>query len=231
MIKPRNRGFTLVELLVVIAIIAVLVSTTAVMAPKIRKKGLQAKSVANMRQMMTLVNTYAMDHSNRMPAPAVKAEDSEAEKETYWFAYLQQEINGDELVRYTTDKWWLTNNSPFINPLFPKKSIKANAVGYAMNGLLATNLAESRDEKLDPDDAKYTPVSLAAIREPERTPIVMPHWSWSYKCDLREANDKKFEPFLVNNRLPVLFVDGHVETLSPKEYAKRKLDKAPQSKD
>lgn len=231
MIKPRSRGFTLVELLVVIAIIAVLVSTTAVMAPRIRKKGMQSKSVTNLRQMTTLLTSYANDHSNRMPPPVTPAKESEAEKDTYWYAYLQQEISNKELPSLVKDDWWKQNQTIFQNPLHPKKDLKYASVGYAMNTALAGNIAAARDEELDPADSKFTPVNLATIREPERIPIVMPHWSWGYTCDPREAADKRFKPYTVTDRLPVLFLDGHIDSMTPKEYAKKKLNLAPVKKD
>jgi prepilin-type processing-associated H-X9-DG protein len=33
--------------------------------------------------------------------------------------------------------------------------------------------------------------------------------------------------FLIDGKVPILFVDGHVETISPKDYMARKLDDLP----
>jgi prepilin-type N-terminal cleavage/methylation domain-containing protein len=223
MIKTRNRGFTLVELLVVIAIIAVLASTTAVMAPKMRKKGLQTKEITNMRQIMAMMNTYSIDNSNRFPPAATKGVDNDTGKDIYWFTQLQQAVNNDDLAKLAKNDWWKSNPSIFLNPLMPKNKISASTVGYAMNAALAVNIAKSRGDSLENDLSVYTPINIIGVREPERTPIVMPHWSYAYICNPKEAADKRFNDFLVNDRLPVLYMDGHVDSMTTKEYAKKEL--------
>lgn len=230
MIKPRihrSRGFTLVELLVVIAIIAVLASTTAVMAPRIKKRGQQAKEITNMRQITSLMTSYANDNSNRLPAPATRAEDNETGKNLYWFTHLEQSVNDTPYDKLTKDSWWQSSSSLLINPLHPKKDLRASSVGYAMNGALATNIAASRGEDLDLEDSKYTQVNLPSIRQPEKTPMIMPFWSWSYVCNAKEAADKRFAAYTVGDKLPVLFVDGRIESYSPKEYAKKRMFEIP----
>lgn len=228
MIKTQHRGFTLIELLVVISIIAVLSASAAVMAPKILKKGAQTKSVNSMRQMMSSFQLYANDHANRLPPPVTPAEESPAKKDTYWFTQLEYLTSGKELEQMLKDSYWKdAKNSIFINPMHPKRDVKASATGYAMNGVLAYNIAVNREEKMDPEDSVYTAVNLVTLKNAERIPIVMPHWTWHYTCDNREAADKRFEPYLAGSRLPVLFIDGHVETMTPREYARRGLNKLP----
>lgn len=228
MIKTRTRGFTLVEILVVIAILAVLAGTTAIMAPKILKKGKQAESIENMKQMTTLMMSHANDNNNRLPAPMTPAADNEeGGRDAYWHAVLQHEVSGETIDRYLTDRWWKENKSIFINPLHPKKDIKAKSVGYAMNAALGTNIALTRGEQLSIEESKVTGINTNTIREPERSPIVVPHWDWFYVLDSSESNSKKFEPYIINDRIPVLFLDGHIETMTLKEYTKRDLNKMP----
>ncbi len=228
MIKTRSRGFTLVELLVAIAIIAALVGTSAVMAPKILKKGQQTKMVANMRQMASAFTAYTIEHSNRLPPAVTPAEESEVRVETYWFMYLEQQLTGGSLEKFTKDAYWKSKNqSIFVNSMHPKKSLGKKSPGYGINLLLPVNIAESRGDTVLIEDAPFAAVNMALVRDPERTPIVMPHWEFAYKCDRVEASSKLFAPYTVNNRLPVLFLDGHTETMTPKEYVARKLDRAP----
>jgi prepilin-type N-terminal cleavage/methylation domain-containing protein len=227
MIKPRNRGFTLVEILVVIAILAVLAGTTAVMAPKIMRKGKQAKSVESMKQMVTLMNAHANDHGGRLPAPMTLAADNDAGRDALWHVVLQNEVTGGDLSLYLNDRWWKENDSIFLNPLHPKKDIKVSSVGYAMNAALGSNIARARGEELGIDESKTTGINLNAVREPEQSPIVVPHWDWFYVLNSGEANNKRFKDYVVNDRIPVLFLDGHIETMTPEEYSKRDLHQMP----
>ena len=224
----RARGFTLVELLVTIALIAGLAGLSSVFIPRAIRQAKQTKVTMAMKQMSSAFTAYATDHSNRLPPPVTKSSDSEAKVETYWFMYLEQQVAGGELEKYTTDSYWKgQNRSIFVNNMHPVKDLKRTSTGFAMNVLLAKNVALSRGEELDPEEYPYTTVNLATIKAPEKCAIVMPHWSYSYKCDQIESTNKRFAPYAVREKLPVLFLDGHIDPLTPKEYAKKKLDRYP----
>ncbi len=232
MTKTHHRGFTLIELLVVISIVAVLSTLAAVMAPKILKKGAQARSVTSMKQMASSLQLYANDNSNRLPAPMTPSTESEAKEETYWFTYLEQQTSNKDLESLLKDDYWKQNkDNTFVNPMLPKKSLKHDSVGYAMNGALATNVALARGEELDPELKLSTPVNLLTIPDQARTPIIRPHWTWAYTGEKKEASDKKLLPFLAGGTLPVLFLDGHVETMSPLAYASKELHLRPKPED
>ncbi len=232
MIKTHRRGFTLIELLVVISIVAVLSTLAAVMAPKILKKSEQTKTVQSMQRMASSLRLYANDHANRIPPPLTPASENEEKDDIYWFTYLEQQTSGKSIEDLLKDQYWKqTKTSDFVNPTIPKKNLKHNSVGYAMNGQLATNVALTRDEDLDPELALTTPVNLLTIRNPEKTPIVRPHWTWSYTGDKKEGADKKLLPFLAGGTLPVLFLDGHVETMTPVAYVSRGLHETPKPED
>lgn len=226
--KTRSHGFTLVELLVVMVIVATLAGLTTAFLPKALKKGTQTKSIQQMRQMSSAFELYAKDHANRIPPVITSADESEEKKETPWVYYLEQLNSGKELGDYFKDKWWQENKSSiYRNPLQPKKSVSAKATGYAMNEALAYNLAVSRGEKLDPDEAKYVGINLNSVTDGTKVPIIIPHWGWAYQGDKKEMADKRFEPYLVNDRIAVLFLDSHVDLMTPKEYASRGLNLVP----
>ena len=224
MAKTRNGGFTLVELLVVIVIIAVLGTLSAVIGPKILKRGRQASSITNMRQLNTYLVSYAGENSNRLPAP-VRLNDNE--QEIYWHMVLQGEVSGKSAETFLDDKWWKQNDSVVINPMVPKAQLNHKNPGYGMNAQLALNMAKLKGDDLALEDAVFTAVNLNNLSDTSRAPIIMPCWTWFYKCDDEDVNNPKWEAFTVSGKMPVLFLDGHTELLSPREYVGKKLNEAP----
>lgn len=68
-------------------------------------------------------------------------------------------------------------------------------------------------------------IPLAAIGDVARTPLISPAPDYHYGT-IKDKNPD-LEQFLINKQLPILFVDGHVETIYPKEYEARKLHLMP----
>ncbi|MBK1882863.1 type II secretion system protein [Luteolibacter pohnpeiensis] len=225
MAKTQKNGFTLVELLVVIVIIAVLGTMSAIIGPKILKKGRQSGSVANMRQLNTILHSYAADHSNKLPAPVYMSDN---DQEIYWHMILQQEISGDSLDKLMDDKWWKQNDSLLVNPLVTKSKITHKNVGYGMNAAIAQNIAKSRDEDLTLEDAVYTQVNLNTISDETQTPIIAPFWHWAYVITEDNVSNPKWEEISVTGKIPILFLDGHTDLMTPREYLSKHLDQKPQ---
>jgi general secretion pathway protein G len=65
--KKGLRGFTLIELLVVIAIIGLLSTVIAAPITEARKKGRDAKKIADIRSIVTSLNLYADDNAGAYP--------------------------------------------------------------------------------------------------------------------------------------------------------------------
>ena len=65
--KKGLRGFTLIELLVVIAIIGLLSTVIAAPITEARKKGRDAKKIADVRSLITAIGIYADDHAGAYP--------------------------------------------------------------------------------------------------------------------------------------------------------------------
>ena len=64
-----RSGFTLVELLVVIVIIAVLAGLIFPVVAKVRIRGVETRTVSNLRQIGAAMGAYNNDHESRLPGP------------------------------------------------------------------------------------------------------------------------------------------------------------------
>lgn len=66
--KKNNKGFTLVELVIVIAILALLVGLLAPQYTKYVEKSRRAADASNMNELVKVVQVYAGDTDNELPA-------------------------------------------------------------------------------------------------------------------------------------------------------------------
>ena len=66
--KKNNNGFTLVELVIVIAILAILVGLLAPQYTKYVEKSRKAADASNMNELVKVVQVYAGDTDNELPA-------------------------------------------------------------------------------------------------------------------------------------------------------------------
>lgn len=222
-IRP-SAGFTLVELLVVIVIIGALAALAMTMTGKMKTRADAAKSVMNMRQIGSAVGVYMADNSNNLPAGREEAQDASGTwvEGLHWHQNLLLLTNpGMDLEKMRDEAWW-NANKPFVkNPLANANSLPKPFMpwwpGYALNLQIVSNLGlGGGDWKAGGGGPQTKRVNLSMIPEPQKTPLVSPRGDWLYYTnDLLEAGIKGF---LVDGKLPILFVDGHVETMTPNEY-------------
>jgi prepilin-type N-terminal cleavage/methylation domain-containing protein len=218
-----TAGFTLVELLVVIAIIGTLAALAFTMGPKMLKRGAAAKSVQNIRQIGALIMGYGSDHGGRLPPMRGEVVDASGKNvETHWHQALLVAAYPDVPVEKMDDKWY-ESVKPFMrNPLCTKTSKPAAFAnwnpGYAMNRQIASNLKLNVSEDWSPgkNGPQTTEVPLSAIPDPSLTPIVVPRGDWHYVASDLQSTD--FKGFLVEGKFPVLFLDGHIESMTPNDY-------------
>lgn len=220
----HKAGFTLVELLVVIVIIASLAAIGMTMTMKMKQRGDSAKSVMNMRQIGSAMGVYMSENNNNLPAPREDVETSSGRvvEGLHWHQTLLvltfADMNPDMLGN---QQWW-TDNKPFVkNPLANEQSkpqpFRPWWPGYGMNMQIINNLGLGGGQWTPGGGGPQTKrVNVSMIPEPARTPLVSPRGDWHYTAnDLLEPG---IQGFLIDGKLPILFVDGHVETMTPNEY-------------
>lgn len=228
--KRKRSGFTLVELLVVIVIIAALAALSFTVLPRMLRKAKATEAMSNLRQFAPLLTTYATENSMMLPA----VEDNDVTVDTVttkvpWTEVCLHLLFPEVAVTKFSEKPWWEQSKPFVrNPLF--KTWTPATPGYALNEMMAKNVDDARETPLRTDPLKLT-VPMAAISEPARTPLIAPsgdyHYQLSAAGDATAFKKGAGKDLLVDGQFSVLFVDGHVETLTPAEYVTRKLYEFP----
>jgi prepilin-type N-terminal cleavage/methylation domain-containing protein len=218
----KTHGFTLVELLVVIVIVASLAALALTLGPRMMARAKFTESIQNIRQIAPLLTTYAAD--NNMTLPPVRGDvrlpDGTVELLQWNEVCLSLIYPDTDLETMRNQTWWDKNKVILKNPLFRNNTpLKP---GYAMNEMIAQNVDDNGD--------LTTPIPLALIPDASRTPLVAPYSDFYYSFSSGQIAGFKKEPLsdlLSEGKLPVVFVDGHLETMTPKEYNDRKLDEMP----
>ncbi len=232
-----KRGFTLVELLVVIVIVAALATAALSIGPRMMAKAKAAESMQNIRQIAPLLTTYASDHSMSLPpilGPVTQADGSVTNVQ--WNEVCLSLLYPDtDPEQFKSKAWWETNKVLLRNPLL-KEGASPNGwaplnPGYAMNEMIVENLEKANGGTPSADPLAVS-VPLSRITEPSRTPLIAPFSDFRFRYDDSQISGFKsgsLKDLLVDDKVPVLFVDGHLDVMSLSEYKDRHLAEMPMS--
>lgn len=227
---PTRKAFTLVELLVVITIVIALAALTFSTVTRMRKRADGVKQTSIMRQIGPLMVLHSTDNGGMLPAGVSKPGS------VHWHQTLHALMSPElPISKVTSFEYW-KNNKPLIkNPLYKKPIGNGGATldpmnpwvpGYGMNTAIVDNL-KLLDWGNNPNNEWQANkrIPLAAIGDTARTPLIAPAPDYHYGTI--KDKDPNLEQFLINKQIPVLFVDGHIENMAPKEYEARKLHQMP----
>jgi len=231
---PRKRdGFSLVEILVVVVIVAILASVALTVGPRMTARAKATEAMENMRQITPFMTNYAIDHSMKLPAikgPA-KLPDGTTEDLQWNEVCLMMAYPDLAPAKFREKDWWKTNNKVFLrNPLLKDEGANGWAPlnpGYGMNEMIAENLAISMGNAAPPpDELLKIELPMASLAEPSRTPLLAPCDKFHFRYDTGDISrfeSGNLKDLLSEGKFPVIFVDNHIEQVTPAEYVSRKL--------
>jgi prepilin-type processing-associated H-X9-DG protein len=193
-------------------------------------KAKATKMAENLRQMGPMFTIYAS--GNNMTLPPCKGSIDGSATEMQWHETLLTLLLPDvDPAKFKTKAWWDGNDNFIRNPLFKENASPRGWAplnpGFGMNEMIPENLALASGAAA-PSRAQLqaTKTPLAALAEPARTPLIAPCDNYFFRYDPAEIAGFKsgtLKDFLFDGKFPVMFVDGHVETVTPTDYITRKL--------
>lgn len=239
---PR-RGFTLIELLVGLAIIIFL---TALLFPAIKnilQKSQSTSCQSNLRQIGSALHAYATDHNGILvDAAAVRRNVSKDDLGDYWYGALQPYVDGTFLAsnRLPRPKWQLCPAKKLrVKPTSTTDAAYAEAViGYGWVyqkfrkkdgsytggfGQVTQNISPGSK---DPDDPGVN-TRLVEVEKPADTIIVGDSRDEDTTDNYHQSRylykDETYTKFAQRHSGGgnYLFVDGHVEWMTPDQLKAR----------
>lgn len=225
-------GFTLVELLVVITIIAVLAALTFTVVPRMKSRGIAVKNIQTLKQVGTLSSLYSTDHGDKIVPlmTYVQNPDGSWNPGLEWPIAIMSLAYPDATTnQIASDKnWWLTNKPFMYNPLkkdfYTQGTFNGAKNGFGMNTVLSDKLNDSQDTLGQPEDKgpQSKGVAISKIPRPARTTL----FSISTDYGFTDSTFKQPAclPLIQDGKVPMMFVDGHIETVAVLNYVKENYD-------
>ena len=213
----RARGFTLVELLVVITIIAALASLVFMLARRSLDTARTSTSVSNLHQLHTGIMSFAAENSMNLPVNYFSSNDlpkgSVYPRDRIWYnaicKYLYPSIYEKASV---SEPWpWSKNTDGYLNTVLLSPN--------AENGHGKTPSSYGYNVTFDNKNAPYT---YSSRYDAARTCMLADNSGKTHTLAPRGETDSASinarngasGAFKRDGKAVVLFLDGHVDTIS-----------------
>lgn len=193
----KNAAFTLIELLAAVAIILILIGLVFMIMPQMMRKGHQAASLNNLRQLGIAFQSYASDNDLKLPG--------RFESEDKWPRLLHSYLAGD--IKVFADP---EDDNNFIRQNRDPLENGYNNTSYFMNGF--NDVGAFQDETIQ--------VRTNQIDKPSQTILMAPNsGSGNFYMDFEEGNNTQIlNKKLYGNGSNYLFADGSARFIAAEEY-------------
>lgn len=225
-VNRTRHGFTLIEMLVVIAIIAVLAALSFPILSKTQQRGLAVKATSRLQQTFVAFQGYAADNNGNLPA-AGGMPDVPGEASGNWVMRIQPYADGRPF-----SGWKVPGQLAecFVCPVWQQTTTYKNALwntGFGMNYRLGRP-----DSPVASTDTATQRKQVSVVKNASRKILVAPSDGWGVQFQVFNKNYKNkgfLGPKRYGNSNPsaaaaqqkgfgiYLFVDGHVQQLTPEE--------------
>ena len=235
-----RSGFTLIELLVVIVIIAVLAGLIFPVFNTVKRRGVETRTVSNLRQIGTGISSYCNDHDDMLPGPLtveqypVFGDDPARDKGSLakllapYLSLAKKEKSEDETKKASTGEFDIFNC-----PGATAKNLD-EVPGYIMNVEEVPEYNQPAWGKIGSDNPPLRRAALTTWRDNSKDAdgtdanvVLAEKWAMRHtdKKDAKEIGlsgdwiQKLPEEPVFNDHYQALYFDWHVATYVP-EYMK-----------
>ena len=229
--RPENpQGFTLVELIVCIAIIAALAALAILMVRRGLNAAKTSVSVSNLHQIHTGVSSWAAENNMRFPINYKSNAFGGSTKPKNEIAAIWYESAGRIIYPELYEKssaaglpWmWSTSYSKGYEGTVFRSPLAENEY----NKTIASYGYNYRFQREDDDSSKSSIISVdVSIHNPSRTVLIGDNSGKTHTLSPDgdagntsiNARNGASSPFKRDGKAAVVFLDGHVETLTAKQ--------------
>ena len=222
--RRRYSGFSLVELLVVLAVIGLLLSLSIAAIQNVRESSKAARCGTNMRAVGAALSTYAMEHDGYFPA--VRSSPDSADEVNgrqnelgTWEAEIEPYVGFN--LRTTMGGYDGEDSDDIMQALIICEAGEFVGMSASLNNQKASVGGKKLNWGLD------FQTNVNSIEDPTATLLLgdSDEYHLSFTKDMLADADGKYKGAdLVRHggKANYLFVDGHLESLTPEEIMKLK---------